>query len=349
MRVLVTGHRGYIGSVLTPMLVGLGHVVRGLDSDLYSGCDFSPLTAGFEERIKDLRDVSLADVQDIDVVMHLAALSNDPVCEIDAALTMDINHKATLSLAALARQAGVSRFVFASSCTNYGVAADEALTEDAPLRPLTVYGESKVMAERDLARLASDSFSPVILRNATAYGIAPRLRLDLVVNDFCAGAVAGHQVVMQSDGSAWRPLIHVSDIARACIAAAESPREAVHNAVFNVGLTSENFRVRDLAAMVAQTVPDCTVTQRAGAGADKRSYRVDCAKVAAQMPMFKPRFTVRRGIEELILAFDAHPNLAAEMTTDRYRRIARLRNGLVERRLDADLRAAGSGVEMLKK
>ena len=349
MRVLVTGHRGYIGSVLAPMLVELGHVVRGLDSDLYHGCDFSALSTGFEERVKDLRDVSLADVKDIDVVIHLAALSNDPVCEIDSALTMDINHQATISLASLARQAGVSRFIFASSCTNYGVAGDDALTEDAPLRPLTVYGESKVMAERDLAKLASDTFSPVILRNATAYGVSPRLRLDLVVNDFCASAVAHRQVVMQSDGSAWRPLIHVSDIARACIAAAESPRATVHNAIFNIGKTAENFHVRDLAAMVAETVPGCTVLQRPGAGADKRSYRVDCTKVAAEMPAFKPRFTVGQGIEELVRAFGAQPNLAAEMESDRYRRIARLRNGLVKKSLDADLRAAGSGVEVLKK
>jgi nucleoside-diphosphate-sugar epimerase len=326
-----------------------GFAVRGLDSDLYDGCDFSMAPVPIEERIKDLRDVDVRDLAGIDVIVHLAALSNDPVCEIDPALTMAINYEATLRLAKLAKAARVARFVFASSCTNYGLGGEEALTEEAPLQPLTVYGESKVKAERELLELADDRFSPVILRNATAYGIAPRLRLDLVVNDFCASAVVSHAVKMQSDGSAWRPLIHVSDIARACLAAAQSPRDHVHGQVFNIGITSENYRIRDVAAVVAAVIPGCTVSSAEHAPTDRRSYRVDCSKVATRMPQFEPRFTLAQGIAEIVGAFRRDPNLSDEFERDRYRRIARLRAGLESGRLTADLRVTRSSIEMLEK
>lgn len=348
MRLLITGHRGYIGSVLAPIATARKHEVRGLDSDLYEGCDFAPSPAGFDERIKDLRDATLEDVSGIDAVVHLAALSNDPVCELDPELTMEINYEGTMRLARLAKEAGVPRFVFASSCTNYGLATDEELAEDAPLRPLTVYGESKVHAERDLALLADRDFSPVMLRNATAYGVSPRLRLDLVVNDFCAGAVARGQVTMQSDGSAWRPLIHVADIARACIAAVESSREDIHNQTFNVGLIAQNFRIKDVALAVAGTA-GCPMVQREGAGADRRSYRVDFAKIAARVPQFVPHFTLQRGIDELLASFRSNPSLATDLEGDRYRRIARLRRGLAAGRLDRDLRVTASTVQSLKK
>lgn len=346
---LVTGHRGYIGSILVPMALRQGFDVHGLDADLYDGCDFSMAPLPLPERIKDLRDIEPADLDGFDVVVHLAALSNDPVCELDPALTMAINHDATLRLAQLAKARRVTRFVFASSCTNYGLGGDDALTEEAPVAPLTVYGESKVNAERALLELADDRFSPVVLRNATAYGIAPRLRLDLVVNDFCASAVVNGSVQMQSDGSAWRPLIHVSDIAQACIAAACGARDAVHAQIFNVGVTTENYRIRDVAAAVASALAGCTVTRAQNAPADRRSYRVDFSKVAARMPQFGPRYTLAQGIEELVNAFRRDPGLATAIHQDRYRRIARLRAGLQSGRLSADLRVLRSGVEALKK
>jgi nucleoside-diphosphate-sugar epimerase len=331
------------------MLAKRGYEVVGIDSDLYAGCDFSPLLSTFPEIIKDIRDVSASDLRGCEVVMHLAALSNDPVCDIDPAPAIDINYNATVALAGLAKQAGVQRFIFASSCSNYGAAVDTPLDEEAPLRPLTVYGESKVRAEQSLAALADDRFSPVFLRNATAYGVSPRLRLDLVLNDFCAHAVAAGKIIMQSDGTSWRPLVHVSDIARAFIAVAESPRPLVHNEIFNVGNTSENYRIRDVAEMVARAVPGCTVAQAGSAGPDKRSYRVDCSKIANKLSSFKPQHTVASGIQELVSVFRSHATLASDLTSDRYRRILRIRSQSARGLLDKNLRVGRSTEEMLKK
>ncbi|MGH2607710.1 MAG: NAD-dependent epimerase/dehydratase family protein [Tepidiformaceae bacterium] len=338
MRVLVTGHNGYIGSVLVTALQAADVDVVGLDNDLFADCTFGVTPADPPSLRMDIRDVAASHLRGFDAIIHLAALSNDPLGDIDPRCTYSINHAASVRLAQLAKGAGVSRFLFASSCSLYGGARDELLREDAAVNPLTPYGVSKIRTEQDLAAMADDDFSPTFLRNATAYGVSPRLRVDLVINNLVGFAVTTGEILIQSDGTPWRPVVHVEDICRAFIAILDAPRERVHNEAFNVGRTEENFRISELAQAVKAALPGCTVTLAEGGGPDARCYRVDCGKLARTLPEFKPQWTVRRGIEELCVAYRRFGLTSEEFCGARYSRIKQIRKLQLEGRLDATLR-----------
>ena len=338
MNVLLTGHKGYIGSVMTPLLLDAGHTVHGLDADLFEGCSFDEdgMTTIPETR-KDLRDVQQSDVEGFDVVIHLANLSNDPLGNLDPDLTYAINHRATVRLAELARDAGVGRFVFSSSCSLYGAAGQDRVTEEADFNPVTPYGTAKVLAERDIRSLASESFSPIFMRNGTVYGISPRLRFDLVVNNLTAWAVATGQIRMKSDGSPWRPLVHVEDVCTAFLTALEAPREAIHNEAFNVGSTSENYQVRDVATIVGEVVPDCAVSFADGASPDSRSYRVAFEKITERLG-WSSKWTVRDGAEQVYEILRGLKLAPEVFEGERYSRIEHLKVLLADGRVSPDLR-----------
>lgn len=338
MRVLVTGCHGYIGSVLVPLLLDERHDVHGLDCDWFEPCTLFTPTREPPATTLDLRDVRATDLEGFDAVIHLAALSNDPLANLDPELTYEINHRASVRLARLARQAGVSRFLVSSSCSMYGAAGDALLTEEAPLKPVTPYGHSKVLADQEISLLATDDFSPVFLRNATAYGVSPRLRLDLVVNDFVAAACTSGCISIRSDGTPWRPLVHVEDICRAFIAALAAPRDAVHNQAFNVGSSDDNYRVSELAEMVTEVVRGSRIEYAPGGGPDARCYRVDCSKLRRVLPEFELRWTLHRGVEQLADAYRRHRLTADDIETGKFIRLRRLRELLDARRLSPDLR-----------
>jgi len=336
MKVLVTGHDGYVGCVLVPLLIDAGHEVAGLDAGLYAGCALGPEPAPIPALRRDIRDVEAADLVGIDAVLHLAGISNDPLGDLSADVTYDVNHAGTLRLARAAKEAGATRFVFSSSCSNYGAAGHEVLDESAPFNPVTPYGHSKVFAEEGLAELADDRFSPVFLRSGTAYGVSSRLRGDLVVNNLVGYAVTTGEVLLKSDGSPWRPLVHVEDMARAFVAALEAPRDAVHGEAFNVG--AENYRVRDVGELVQQLVPGSRIAFGEGAGPDVRTYRVSCQKLDSTLPAARARRTVADGIAELRDAFRAHALTREQLEGPRFQRIRRVLELQEEGRLDERLR-----------
>lgn len=338
MRVLVTGHEGYVGAVLLPLLADAGHEVIGLDAGFYADCAFEPPPEVPSLRM-DIRDVQPEHLADVEAVVHLAALSNDPLGNLNADLTYEINHRASVRLAEHARTAGVERFVFSSSCSLYGAAAaDQLLDEGAIFNPITPYGESKIFVERDVAPLATDDFSPTFLRNATAYGTSPSLRADLMVNNLVGYALTTGEVLIKSDGTPWRPLVHVEDIGRAVVATLAADRTRVHNQAFNVGRTEENFQVRTVADMVAKTVAGSTVVYAPGGNSDPRDYRVDFSKIERILPEFQPCWTVRKGIEDLLDAYRRQNLDAEQFLSSRYLRIRTVQDHLDAGRLDTNLR-----------
>jgi nucleoside-diphosphate-sugar epimerase len=344
MRVLVTGHDGYIGTILTPLLQRAGHDAVGLDSFLFGGCVFGNDAVPVTTIRKDIRDVQLEDLQGLDAVIHLAGISNDPLGDLNPQCTYDINHKASVRLAELAKGAGVTRFLFSSSCSTYGAGGmNDILTEEAPFRPLTPYGESKMLVERDLSKMADERFSPTYLRNATAYGVSPRLRGDLVVNNLTGFAYTTGRAFLKSDGTPWRPVVHIEDISRAFIACLHAPREVVHNQAFNVGRDEDNYQIRQIADMVQQVVPKSRVDYAEGAGPDKRCYRVNFGKIRRMVPEYRPKWTVGEGIVELYEAFKANRLTLEDLEGSRYLRIKHIRELMAADRMDDSLRWKNSG------
>lgn len=323
---------------MVPMLLAQGHEVIGLDSDLYAGSTFGGGIQSIPDMKKDVRDVELSDLDGFDAVLHLAGLSNDPLGDLNPELTYEINHLASVRLAKLAKAAGISRFIFSSSCSNYGAGGEDWLTEESAFNPVTPYGMSKVRTEQDVTKLADDNFSPTFLRSATAYGVSPRLRFDLVLNNLVAWAYTTGLIYLKSDGTPWRPIVHIGDICRAFIAVLHAPREAIHNQAFNVGRNEDNYRIRELAEIVQSIVPDCRIEYAKDAGPDKRCYRVNCSKIQEVLPEFKPVWDARRGVEELYTAYQQVGVILEDFEGTRYKRIAHLQNLLDTGRLDATLR-----------
>ena len=338
MKILITGHKGYIGPIMVPMMIAEGHEVVGLDSDIFAECAFGEPSIDVPEIKKDIRDVEPRDLEGFEAVIHLAGLSNDPIGNLNPELTYDINHRASVRLAELAKAAGCSRFLFSSSCSTYGAAGDDALTEEASFNPVTPYGHSKVLVEQDVAKLADDNFSPTFLRNATAYGVSPRPRFDLVVNDLVAYAYTIGLIYMKSDGTPWRPLVHIQDITRAFIAVLNAPREVVHNEAFNIGRNEENYRIRELADIVQEVLPECRIEYAEGAGPDKRTYRVNFDKINRVLPEFKPTWTVKQGVEELYAEYQKEGLKREEFEGPRFKRLEHIKQLLNSGRLREDLR-----------
>jgi len=343
MKVFLTGHRGYIGAVLTPMLLERGHEVVGLDTDLFRACTFTGEMADVPSLVLDSRDVTLETLTaehlgGFDAVIHLAGLSNDPLGDYRPELTGEINCQASVRLAKIAKEAGVPRFLFASSCSNYGAAGNDFLDESSSFNPVTPYGVSKVEVEKAVAPMADETFSPTFLRASTAYGLSPRIRFDLVVNNLTAWAVTTGEVHLKSDGSPWRPIVHVADIAHAYCAILEAERTDIHNEAFNIGTTTENYQIREIAEIVGAVVPGSKVGFASDAAPDKRNYRVDCNYIARKLRGFKPQWTCRRGVEELYDAYTRTDLTLADFEGQKFKRIAHVKHLVESGALGTDLR-----------
>ncbi|MEV0645152.1 NAD-dependent epimerase/dehydratase [Phytomonospora sp. NPDC050363] len=345
MRLLVTGHEGYVGAVLVPMLREAGHEVTGLDLGWFGDCGFPPrpherAAAEVPALRVDIRDVTYEHCAGFDAVLHLAALSNDPLGNLNPSVTYDINYHAAVRLARAAKTAGVPRFLFSSTCAMYGAGSDDWIDERVSFAPVTPYGESKVLAERRIASLADADFSPVFLRHTTAYGVSPMLRGDLLINNLVAFAVTTGHVVLQGDADSWRPLVHVADIARSYLAVLSTGRDVWHGRAYHVGRSDENHRIADLVHLVCDEVPGAKIEFDDGPHQDSRSYRVDCARISREIPLFQPRWTVAEGVKELAAAYQAEGLRLADFE-DRYLRIRRIRRLVAGGVLDLRLRPAG--------
>jgi nucleoside-diphosphate-sugar epimerase len=339
MRVLMTGHDGYVGAVMVPLLSAAGHDVVGLDNEYFAGCDFG----SYQPKIKtikcDIRDLTKKHLEGFDAVIHLAAVSNDPLGNLNPESTYDINHRASMTLAELAKAAGANRYIYSSSCSVYGAASQEdILNESATFSPVTPYAKSKVMVERDLAAMADAKFCPVYMRNATVYGASPRLRGDLVVNNLAGWAYCEGRVFMKSDGTPWRPLLHVEDMSKAFVAALEAPRDAVFNQAFNVGRSGENYRIKQVAEIVQAQVPGSVVEFSKDAGPDPRCYRVDFSKIEKTFPKLGLSWNVEKGVAELLAAYKKMKLTKEDLEGGKYLRIKTISQHIDAGRLADDLR-----------
>lgn len=337
MKVLVTGHKGYIGTVLIPMLKAHGHDVHGLDSDLFRNCTYGELDLDIQEVVKDIRHITSKDVEGFEAVIHLAGLSNDPLGNLNPELTFDINYKASVNLAKLSKEAGVNRFLYSSSCSNYGASGNDWLTESSSFNPVTPYGESKVLSERDISKLADNEFHPVYLRNATAFGVSPRLRFDLVLNNLVAWAYTTGKVFLKSDGTSWRPIVHIEDISRAFTTLLSAPIDVIHNEAFNVARNEDNYQIKEIAKIVSEVVPNSHVELSKDNFPDPRNYKVDASKIHKSIPEFKPIWNARKGAEEL---FDAYKKLGLtlqEFEGIKYQRIGHIKYLLENNIIDKNL------------
>lgn len=338
MKLLITGHLGYIGVEMVTVLSQLGHDITGLDTGFFDQCDFGGSPDPIPALRMDIRDVEPGHLEGLDAVLHLAALSNDPLGNINPNLTYDINLDASVRLAQAAKAAGVERFLFASSCSLYGAGGDDLVDESAAFYPVTPYGESKVRVEQAVLDLADDSFSPVFLRNATAYGVSRRLRADIVVNNLVGHAVTTGKVLLQSDGTPWRPLVHLRDIIAAFEAALTAPKDRIHAQAFNVGRSGENYQIRTVAELVAAVVPKCDVAFAPGASSDRRDYRVDFSKIETTLPGYNPSWTLRDGIVELYEAYTANGLDLDRWSASTFYRLQTIQDHLSAGHLDNNLR-----------
>jgi nucleoside-diphosphate-sugar epimerase len=336
-RLLITGHKGYIGSVMAPLFVQAGYDVVGLDTGYFDRCTLVPDEVQVPTIRKDIRDVAPDDLHAFNAVIHLAALSNDPIGNLDQGWTRQINCEATVRLAEFAKAAGVERFLFSSSCIMYGMSEANVVTEESPLDPRTEYARSKVLAEKAVSDLAGDGFSPTFLRNGTIYGLSPRMRFDTVLNDLVGTAVATGKVVVTSDGKPWRPVVHVQDVARAFMTVLKAPLEQVHNQAFNTGANELNHQILDLAQIATRTVPGCQLELKAQVGADQRTYQADFSKFASTFPEFKFNWTAEKGAAELYRTFKTIGLTHAELVDRRFTRLKWLNHLLESKRLDENL------------
>jgi nucleoside-diphosphate-sugar epimerase len=342
-RVLITGHNGYIGSVMAPAFLSHGYQVVGLDTCYFGECTLVPDAAEIPTLHKDIRGLHPTDLEGFDAVVHLAALSNDPIGNLNNDWTEDINFRSSVRLAELAKSAGVKRFLFSSSCIMYGMSEAAVVNEESPLAPQTEYARSKVKSEEAISEMASDGFSPSFLRNGTVYGLSPRMRFDTVFNDLMGRAVTTGKVVVYSDGKPWRPVVHVQDVARAFLTVLEAPKDLVHNQAFNTGANHLNHRIIELAEIARQTVPDCQLEVVAQHGADQRTYKADFGKFSRTFPGFAFQWTPQKGAQELCNAFKSIQLNHTDFVDKRFTRLKWLNHLLATRQLDNSLRWTNGG------